>query len=159
MNMASTNGKHGALKKHNPDAILARINAGSSLRQIAAEIGVSNVGLRAWLLRENSEQYADAITNALTLRVAEADEALELAPDAVSIARAREQARFARMDLERRRPGLYGAKPSTAVNINGTDGMNVQIVSYASHTAEQQLLDIEADNRTIIATDTDEAEE
>lgn len=100
----------GALANADPQEIMKRINEGASLRELAAELGVSNVGLRAWLLRENGEQYSEAITNALTLRVAEADDSLEAAADVVSIARAREQARFARMDLERRRPALYGQR-------------------------------------------------
>ena len=101
---------HSPLAKLDSEHILARIYSGESLRTIAATIGVSNVGLRAWLLREDREQYREAITAALTLRVAEADEQLDTATDAVSIARARETARFSRMDLERRRPALYGQR-------------------------------------------------
>ena len=93
-----------------PQPILTRLHSGESLRTIAADIGVSNVGLRAWLLREDGDRYHDVITAALTTRVAEADEMLETAVDPISIARAREQARFARMDLERRRPRLYGQR-------------------------------------------------
>lgn len=108
--MADGSHNHGALVAYDPDTILARINAGASLRQLAQEIGVSNVALRAWLLRESGDKYNDAITSALAQRVAETDEALAEAEDAVSIARAREQARFARMDFERRRPHLYGQR-------------------------------------------------
>lgn len=115
--MADGSRNHGALATQDPATVLAQINAGSSLREIAKQLGVSNVGLRAWLLRESREQYTDAITNALTLRVAEADDELEQADDPVSIARAREQARFARMDLERRRPGLYGQRTQTTIDV------------------------------------------
>lgn len=100
----------GALAMIDPEPILQRINRGDSLRTIAADLNVSNVGLRAWLLREDAERYAEVVTAALTQRVAEADDRLEDAEDAVSIARAREMARFARMDLERRRPALYGQR-------------------------------------------------
>lgn len=108
--MADGSANHGALAAYDSEQILKQIYSGRSLRQIAADIGVSNVGLRAWLLRETGDQYNDAITQALALRVAEADDALDAADDVVSIARAREQARYARMDFERRRPHLYGQR-------------------------------------------------
>jgi CRISPR/Cas system Type II protein with McrA/HNH and RuvC-like nuclease domain len=137
----------GALATLDPMPVLARLQSGESLRTIAADLGVSNVGLRAWLLREDREQYSEVITAALTTRVAEADERLDEAEDAVSIARAREQARFARMDYERRRPSLYGQRPSTAVQINGSGEMQVQIVSYASNNAPQQPVATSTDSQ------------
>ena len=115
----------------NPQTVLDRINDGQSLRTIAADLGVSNVGLRAWLLREDSEQYHEVVTQALALRVAESDEKLDAADDMISIARAQHQARYSRMDLERRRPNLYGQR-STAVSVNTTGPIQVNIVSYAS---------------------------
>ena len=120
----------GMLASMDPEPILDAINSGRSLREIAAQIGVSNVALRAWLLREDSDQYRDAITNALTTRIAEADEALDTASDAVSITRAREVGRYARMDYERRRPHLYGQRP-TQIAVSG-NGVTVQLVSYAA---------------------------
>ena len=104
-----------ALQKLDPQPILDRLQNGESLRQIAADIGVHNTAIRAWLLREDREQYQHVITAALTHRVAEADDALDGANDMISIARAREQARFSRMDLERRRPQLYGVKQQLQV--------------------------------------------
>lgn len=82
---------------------------GLSLRQIAAKIGISHVGLRKWLLTA-PEQYRAAQLNGLTQRIIEADEMLESAEDAVTIARAREIAKFARWDAERRLPHMFGAK-------------------------------------------------
>ena len=114
---------------------------------MAAELGVSNVGLRAWLLREDAERYREMITAALAARVAEADEMLESASDMISIARAREIARYSRMDLERRRPSLYGAKAATAVNIAGTGDMQVQIVNYGvADTPHGAVLEADSDD-------------
>lgn len=107
----------GKLSTLDPQPLIARLMAGDSLRQIAADLSVSNVSLRAWLLREDRDAYHEAITAALTLRVAEADEKLDEAADQTSIARAREQARFARMDLERRRPSLYGQRTQMTVDL------------------------------------------
>lgn len=139
----------GALANIDPAPLIERLARGDSLRTIAADIGVSNVGLRAWLLREEREAYQDAVTLALTHRVAEADESLDGADDNVSIARAREQCRFSRMDLERRRPHLYGTRPNTAIQVSG-DGLQVQIVSYSGNNAPQ--------HEQIIDSDTPESE-
>jgi hypothetical protein len=46
----------------------------------------------------------------LVNRIADADEQMEHARDSFQVARAREMAKFARMDFERRRPKLYGPK-------------------------------------------------
>ena len=104
-----------------PATILAEISSGTSLRQIADRLGVHNTGLRAWLLRCDEEAYKDVITAALTVRVAEADDALDVADDAISIARAREVARFSRMDLERRRPHLYGPRQHVDMTVTQVD--------------------------------------
>jgi transcriptional regulator with XRE-family HTH domain len=130
--MANGSANHGALANVEPGAFLEMLYSGKSLRDIAKKLKVSRQAIHAWMLREAGETYHEAITAALVQRVADADERLDTAADAVDIARAREQARFARMDLERRRPGLYGQRPSTAVNINGSGELNVQLVSYAA---------------------------
>jgi hypothetical protein len=135
--MADGSANQGALVGLNANDFLARLYAGQSLRDVANALGVSRQAVHAWMLRESGDAYHEAITAALVQRVADADERLDEAQDAVDIARAREQARFARMDLERRRPALYGAKPSTAIQVNGADGMSVQIVSFASNNAVQ----------------------
>lgn len=74
-----------------------------------------------WLLSGlGGERYYELVTECLVARVSDADEELEAArasKDAVRVAAARETARFARMDLERRRPGLYG--PKQEVNHKG----------------------------------------
>lgn len=89
---------------------LARHEAGESLRDIAPSLGISHVRLRAILLGEVPDQYKAAQSDALVMRIAEADEALEIAPDALNIARAREIAKFARWDAERRLPHLFGQR-------------------------------------------------
>lgn len=109
--------QRGALANIDPQPILERIQAGEGLRAIALSLGVSNVGLRAWLLRTEGEQYHEVVTCALAQRVAEADEMLEAAEDVVSIARAREIARYSRMDFERRRPALYGQQTKVTHDI------------------------------------------
>ena len=65
---------------------------------------------RVMLAGLGEEKYRELVTDCLVARVAESDEKLEAARDPVAVSRSREQARFARMDLERRRPALYGPK-------------------------------------------------
>ena len=65
---------------------------------------------RVMLAGLGDEKYRELVTDCLVARVAESDEKLEAARDPVAVSRSREQARFARMDLERRRPALYGPK-------------------------------------------------
>ena len=108
--MADGSANQGALATIDPKPLLEMIYSGKSLQDIASSIGVSKQAIHAWMLRESSEKYHEAITAALVARVAEADERLAAATDAVDVARAREQARFFRMDLERRRPALYGQR-------------------------------------------------
>lgn len=81
-----------------------------SLRQIAKKIGISHVALRKWLLTADSAKYSAAQMSGLTQRIVEADEMLEMAEDAITIARAREIAKFSRWDAERRLPYLFGQR-------------------------------------------------
>jgi transcriptional regulator with XRE-family HTH domain len=136
-----------------PD-VVRRYASGESMQTLAAEFGVNRSTIYRWMLTETGDQHAEIVTDVLINRIAEADAELESAADRDATSRARERARFARMDFERRRPHLYGQRPTTAVQING-DGMSVAVVSYASHSATQQQADDEAHNRTIIATDDD----
>lgn len=97
-------------KQDLPD-IIQRYLAGESLQAIAKDSAVHVRTLYRWMLSGcGDDQYQQLVTNCLVNRVADADEALATGEDACQIARAREQARFARMDLERRRPHLYGPK-------------------------------------------------
>lgn len=98
-----------------PKAVLARIRKGEGLRSIGKSLGLSQEGVRKWLLREVGPEYQEVQTDGLLQRVVDADRMLEDADDAVDIARAREIARFARMDLERRRPNLYGQRSHVTI--------------------------------------------
>lgn len=90
--------------------IIQRYLAGASVQDLARENSVCPRTIYNWMLREKGDEYDSMITEMLINRIADADVRLELADDAVQIARAREAARYARMDFERRRPLLYGPK-------------------------------------------------
>lgn len=100
-------------------SIVARYAAGESMQTLAAEYGVARSALYQWTLGGLGDaQHSELVTQALVHRVAEADDDLEGAPSSLDIARAREKARFARMDLERRRPALYGVKQEVKLDVS-----------------------------------------
>lgn len=96
-------------------AALIQHREGRSLRQIASQFGITHAGIRKWLLAEAEPQYKAAQQAGLIQRIVDADEMLELAEDAVSIARAREMAKFARWDAERRLPHLFGQRVDVSI--------------------------------------------
>jgi DNA-binding phage protein len=101
------------------EAIHALIHSDLGIPDIAEKHGVSRGTIYNWMLGElGPSKYQDLVTRALVARVRRADELLEAASDPLNIARAREMARFARMDLERRRPSLYGQKQEVTHVVN-----------------------------------------
>ncbi len=92
-----------------PDIIQRYLN-GESIQELAKDSRTHTRTLYRWMLTDCGPQYDSIITECLTNRIADADELLDSATDSCQIARAREIAKFARMDFERRRPKLYGPK-------------------------------------------------
>lgn len=91
--------------------VVQRYLAGESLQAVAADLRVHRSTLYRWMLGGIGDQnYRELVTDCLITRVSDADQMLQDASDQCDIARAREIARFARMDLERRRPQLYGQR-------------------------------------------------
>lgn len=91
-------------------AIVTRYQQGESLQVIAKESAVSVRTIYRWMLSELGDKYDGVVTDVLIDRIADADMELVTAADSCQVARAREMARFSRMDFERRRPKLYGQK-------------------------------------------------
>ena len=95
-------------------SIIKRYREGARIPQLSAEFGVSRRTIYNWILGDlGAEKYEALITEILVGRVADADEELENAlvtKDREKINAAEKIAKYARMDLERRRPHLYGQK-------------------------------------------------
>lgn len=91
-------------------SLVQRYLDGESIQTLAAEHATCHRTIYKWLLKESGDEYHEIVTDALVARIADADKLLDSAPDMLQIARAREVAKFARMDFERRRPNLYGPK-------------------------------------------------
>lgn len=92
-----------------PD-IIARYLNGESLLTLADEYHITRRTLYNWMYRLGDEQYAALKEQAYFNRIADADEELQRATDPLQLARARESAKFARWDAERRLPHLFGPK-------------------------------------------------
>lgn len=112
------------MSEPNLPEIIRRYLGGESVQSICVDVTVTGgekVTRRTiynWMLGGlGDEQYRELVTRCLVGRVADADDMLEDAKDVFGVQKAREIARFARMDLERRRPALYG--PKQEVNHRG----------------------------------------
>ena len=93
--------------------------SGATLKQIGQMHGVTRQAVYGWLLGElGGQTHSDLVTRALTARIAKGDETLDTADNPLDLQRGREQARNARLDLERRRSSLYGAKQEVAVTVD-----------------------------------------
>ena len=89
---------------------------GATLNDLAQMHGVTRQAVYGWLLGElGGEQHSALVTRALTARIAKGDEMLDTADNPLDLQRGREQARNARLDLERRRSQLYGAKQEVTI--------------------------------------------
>ena len=117
-----------------PD-IIRRYAAGESMATLGKEYKVSRATIYLWMLGGmEKEEHEHVVTQCLVNRIAEGDEELDTAETAFDIARAREKARYSRMDFERRRPHLYGPKqevkhtgqlPSLVINVVPPQQMGV----------------------------------
>ncbi len=99
-----------------------RVSQGEPLKDIAADIGVTMQCLSLWLLDECPDEYRTAQRRGLIQRIIIADKALEDASGPLDLARAREQARFARWDAERRLPKLFGQHQHITLELTGDLG-------------------------------------
>ena len=92
--------------------------AGATLESLAKTHHVTRQAIYSWLLGDlGGEQHNSLVTQALTARIAKADNTLETSTLPLDVQRGREMARFSRMDYERRRPHLYGQKQEVTMNI------------------------------------------
>lgn len=130
--------------------IVRRYAEGESMQVLAAENGVHRATLYRWMLAGIGDgQYDQLVTHCLVQRIADSDEELDRADNACDIARAREKARFARMDLERRRPHLYGQKQHVTLDVAGDLGerlMRARERAVAEQQSQKSLTDQGADS-------------
>lgn len=111
-------------------ALLDRVAAGELLREIAADYGCSTPAVHYHIQkRVTPEEWADVKQIAMANRLEKSAEDMETAADPLNLARARESARLWMWRAERELPAIYGARPTTAVQVNAGEG-GVQLVVY-----------------------------
>lgn len=108
-----------------PQIILDRIEHGESPMQVAKSLGVSDVALYRYLMRNCPDEWT-AVSAARSLaKIEKAERELddpELTPDGVSVSRSRESARLAMWNLERVARKMYGQRDESQ------NGVNIQVV-------------------------------
>ena len=113
------NGQIAEILSNDPADIQAALQDyinGATLKEIGQRHGVTRQAVYGWLLGElGGEQHSALVTRALTARIAKGDETLDSADNPLDLQRGREQARNARLDLERRRSSLYGQKQELTI--------------------------------------------
>ena len=140
--MADEAGKPAKLRKYtprsydklvgvDPQSILDRVAQGELLRDIAEDYGCTRPAVSMFIARSvDAEAWAMTREQSIASRIENSAKEIEQAEDQLTLARAREAARLWMWRAEREHPNLYAARPQTAVQINGQDGMSVQVVSY-----------------------------
>lgn len=133
-----------------PDYVQRYLN-GESMQSIARDCGVHRATLYRHMLRDLGENHEDVVTDMLITRIAKADEMLEQASSVCDIARAREIARYSRMDFERRRPHLYGQRQQLTVEHKQPDVdrskllRTIQALEQSLTVSEQQHSRVDED--------------
>lgn len=123
---------------------------GKTMKQISKDMGLTTRLLYRWMLTGlGDEKYQEKVTECLVARIADADDELEAAKDAIEVQKWREIARFRRMDFERRRPALYGPKAVVA-------GVGVLVIDGELQASMTELLDrIRPQEKLIVNVDAD----
>jgi predicted transcriptional regulator len=121
--LASTQGALNPLKEVKADMILARYLAEESTTQIAKSLGVTRSALNYWLLENCEKEWRSAQVIRAMKRKEDAEDAIDQASDALTLARAREALRAAQWDLERVCRRIYGQD----VPVNAGAGVQINI--------------------------------
>src|SRR5690242_11317908 len=119
---------------------------------MAPEFGISDVTAYALLLRDHQEEWKEAQRARALARLDRAQNNLKTAPDALSLARAREEVRAAQWELERLLRRLYGqdqpAGLGNAVQINinlrrekETKAVDISAVEFNNNSPENNSAD------------------
>ena len=95
---------------HVAATVLEAYSNGQQVAEIAPQFGVSDVTIYALLLRDHQDTWKDVQTARALARLERSTAELDSAPDALSLARARETLRGAQWELERLLNRLYGPK-------------------------------------------------
>jgi hypothetical protein len=121
--------------------VLDRYIAGEQVAAMAVEYETSDVTLYALLLREHESDWKDIQEARALARLERSQNALRSAPDALSLARSREEVRSAQWELERLCRRLYGEDRSQ-VQVQVSP---VLVISVAGEQQTQRTIDVVSD--------------
>ncbi len=108
--------------------VLDRYLAGEQVADIAPEYETSDVTIYALLLREHESDWKDIQEARALARLERANNSCRTAPDALSLARAREELRSAQWELERLCRRLYG-EDRTQVAVQIQPILNISVAA------------------------------
>jgi hypothetical protein len=117
----------GKLQGLDVKAILKRYVAGETSTQIAQTLDVTRQGLAWWMRKHAEDDWRESQIIQAIERKERAQEAIDKADDALSLARAREQLRSAQWDLERVYSRIFAQKQE--ITHTGTPVLNISITS------------------------------
>lgn len=86
------------------------LETGLSLRQVAERLEVPYATLRVWMMDEPEPAYKNAQKTCILYKLAESDEAMEMADTAIAVTRARETLKHSQWLAERRLPHLFAPR-------------------------------------------------
>jgi transposase len=102
-----------------PETILDRLYGGASVKEVAAEYGVSHAAMYAYLMRRCPEQWLAISTGKSLERLENAEAGMDEADDALKVSKARESHRMGAWTLERVARAFFGdTKNQAAVTVN-----------------------------------------
>ena len=141
--LASQQGALNPLKAASAKDVLARVLNEESTKDIAASFGVTRSALNQWLLETAETEWKAAQVARAYKRKEEAEDEMDCATDALSLARARERLKAAQWDLERVCRRIYGqdqpANAHAAVQINiGIRRDAAQVIDAQVITTDEQ---------------------
>jgi hypothetical protein len=131
-------GKPLAALNGDASSILERLRNGEGAANIAKDVGVSDVALYAFLLRNAPEQWQEISAGKALSRYEKAKSDLDAASDQIGIGKARESGKFAQWDLERASRKLYGD------NKQDQGGITVQVLIARDGETHTKIIDAEA---------------
>jgi len=126
--LASIKGALNPLKTADVGDVLTRVLNEESTKDIAASYGVTRSALNQWLLANAEGDWRTVQIIRAHKRKDEAEEEIDAATDALSLARAREKLKAAQWDLERICRRIYGQDVGAGdvariqINLNLGDG-------------------------------------
>jgi hypothetical protein len=148
--LAHKQGALAPLKAADVGDVLTRVLNEESTKDIAASFGVTRSALNQWLLANAEGDWRTVQVIRAHKRKDEAEDEIETAADALSLARAREKLRAAQWDLERVCKRIYGQEPGD--NSAGRISITLNIGGESATNAVQH--DVEG---TVLASTTDKA--